>query len=130
MREGLSGTGIDHLIILAEAAELADNEQFTRMMLASQSLAQDFDARLGERVSWGFKYLQDTRDEALAAIRDFPSLDPHDSGAVLACQLKVRDYVRVAQFVDRLLRETAQVVTGPDADDADDSDDGRGPVDA
>lgn len=124
MADEFDVSGIDRLIILADAAKDNDDQAFAEAMLAAAGLVVDLEAKLGDRITWGFKYLLDAKVEAIAAIRQFPELDPHDHAAVLACQLKVRDYTRVAGFVDRLLRGASSGTTEPEGDDPSDGEGG------
>jgi hypothetical protein len=105
---------VDQLLLLAEGRSADDDRAFALAMLLAHDVASDLIAQRGQKVTWGLKYLEETRAEALAAIREFPGIDAYDGKAVLACQQKVRDYLRVAGFIDRTLRETVQAVTEPE----------------
>lgn len=110
-------SGIDRLILLADEAQRHDDDDFAGQMLAAHTLVTDMLAKKGDRISWGVRYLEETRRDALDAVRRFADVDATNVGAVLECQRAVRDYMRVAGFIDRLLRETASAVTGPEDDD-------------
>lgn len=112
-------SGIDMLIAFADQNREAFEDDAVDALLAARSLAVDLNAKKGDRASWGVRYYDEVRAKAIAAFAEFADVDPTDSKAVIACQQKVRDYIRVAEFISRLLREASTEVDEPSGDEGD-----------
>lgn len=111
-----ASSGISNLIALAEIADHHMDEALAREIRGAHQLVTERMAS-GKDQSWGTLYLEDCKQRALAAIREFDALDPSDAVKVLAVQMTLREYRRVASFASELLKTADAVKRQLDGDD-------------
>lgn len=103
-------SGITTLILQAELDALQVDERMARVIRGAHQCLEDMLAKNPENLSWGGLYLDECKRRALAAVHDFAGADNVDLPQALALHATLREYRRVAEFADSLLRHAADAV--------------------